>query len=181
MGQTDESLSEAGVEKIKKKMQEGFYPKADLVASSTMKRCVQTATLIYGQSPAFRTEKWKEIDFGRWEGKHYLELSEDPYYQEWIDSGGLQPFPEGESRAAFVERCREGFLEFCSMLNAYQPVPERVALIVHGGTMMAILSAYCGKEYYQFQCKNGEGYQCKLHIQDRITMSLEQEWKGSDI
>lgn len=34
--------------------------------------------------------------------------------------------------------------------------------IVHGGNIMAIMSQLNNDEYYNYQCKNGEGYQCRL-------------------
>ncbi len=51
----------------------------------------------------------RECDFGLFENHNYIELS-SPEYQAWIDSGG-RPFPEGESREAFIRRTLEGFRE----------------------------------------------------------------------
>ena len=53
----------------------------------------------------------KECDFGDFENKNYKELSGNPDYQAWIDSGGTLPFPGGEDSEAFRIRCREGFVQ----------------------------------------------------------------------
>lgn len=49
------------------------------------------------------------MDFGAFEGHNYQELSGDPAYQRWIDSGGTLPFPEGESREEFIRRNVAGY------------------------------------------------------------------------
>lgn len=162
LSRTDEGLSQKGITDIQEKQKNGKYPPAKLVASSPMKRCRQTAELIYKCKPSILTEEWKEINFGRFEGKDYKQLTADPYYQRWIDSNGKLPFPEGESREEFIKRCVIGFQGFCNDLCAVNPVPEAAALIVHGGTIMAILSTYSKEDYYSFQCGNGEGYSCEF-------------------
>ena len=39
-----------------------------------------------------------------------------------------------------------------------------VSAVVHGGTIMAILSELTGRDYYDFQVKNGEGYRMRLEV-----------------
>ena len=57
------------------------------------------------------------MDFGVFEGKNYLELQGDKRYQEWIDSNGTLPFPEGESREEFISRCDKGFRRMIEKLK----------------------------------------------------------------
>ena len=85
------------------------YPAAELVYVSPMKRCRETASLIYPTLTQREEPLLRECDFGDFENKNYLELNGNPDYQAWVDSGGTLPFPGGESREAFQERCREGF------------------------------------------------------------------------
>src|SRR5699024_7948041 len=104
-------------------------------------------------------EEFRECDFGRFEGKNYQDLSGDPVYQAWIDSGGTLGFPGGEEPGRFRKRCVEGFdkvLEDCRRDGI-----ETAALIVHGGTIMSIMEAYARAKgsYYEFQVGNGEGYE----------------------
>lgn len=170
LGTTDEMLSEKGIAAIRQRKAEGKYPSADLVASSPMKRCLQTAELIYGSRAFIRIEEWKEIDFGSFECKNYIELQDNPDYQKWIDSQGKLPFPGGESREAFIERCTAGFRSFCRQIQNRNPQPEAVSMIVHGGTIMSILSSFSREEYYSFQCENGEGYSCELYPGEEISL-----------
>jgi alpha-ribazole phosphatase len=163
LGRTDEELSEAGKEKVITNKLAGKYPKRELVFSSPMKRCIQTAELIYNCGNPILIEEWREMDFGRFEGKNYEELKEDRQYQAWIDSNGVLPFPEGESREEFQIRCKKGLKKLLGSLEQEErEVPPTAAAIVHGGSIMALLSAYCGGDYFDYQCKNGEGYECTL-------------------
>lgn len=170
LGKTEEPLSKNGILDIVKKKESGNYPQAELIAASPMKRCVQTAELIYGTAPAVLVEEWKEIDFGSFEGKTWRELKGNSDYQKWIDSGGMMPFPDGESREAFVGRCVDGFTRFCGDLSGKHPLPETAALIVHGGTIMALLSSFSDGDYYSYQCKCGEGYFCELDFGKQIRL-----------
>lgn len=99
----------------------------------------------------------RECDFGDFENKNYEELNGDPAYQAWIDSGGTLPFPGGESMEAFQNRCQAGFAELVRNLAEHS---LRMALVVHGGTIMAILErfGFPKKSYFDYQVKNGCGY-----------------------
>ena len=147
IGTTDESLSEKGINEIKKRR----YPECDIVISSPMKRCIETAHLIYSDKNIEICNNFKECDFGDFENRNYHELSRNGAYQAWIDSNGTLPFPNGESREAFIKRCVDGFYE---VKEKYRD--KTVALVVHGGTIMAILSVILGGEYYNYHIDNGE-------------------------
>ena len=102
-----------------------MYPEVTYVYVSPMKRCVQTAEIIYPKmmkAGAYScNEKLRECDFGLFENHNYIELSGCPEYQAWIDSGGKLPFPEGESREAFIRRTLEGFREVVRDAQAHGP------------------------------------------------------------
>ncbi len=66
------------------------------IITSPMLRCRQTARLLFQKEPDLICENFREKDFGRFEGKNYEELKDDPGYQRWLDSNGTIPFPEGE-------------------------------------------------------------------------------------
>ena len=37
-----------------------------------------------------------------------------------------------------------------------------IGLILHGGTIMALLNSFYGGEYFDYQAANGQGYLCTL-------------------
>ena len=167
LGRTDEALSEEGKDALLKQKNENNYPEIELLFTSPMKRCIETAKLLYPDLQPMIVPEWEEIDFGAFEGKNYQDLKDDVRYQEWIDSNGTLPFPEGESRENFIKRCEGGFqkvLESCKDLSERQNQgkQKKIGAIVHGGVIMALLSTYYGGEYFDYQVPNGEGYECVL-------------------
>ena len=172
LGKTDEALSPEGICGLEKSMADRIYPTADVLFSGPMKRCLETAGILYqGQTPIVIPE-WTEMDFGAFEGHNYQELSKDPNYQRWIDSGGTLPFPEGESREEFIRRSIAGYEK---MVYHMKRIWERsaasgqgdrkiqsVSAVVHGGTIMALLSHFLGGEYFDYQAKCGQGYSGRL-------------------
>lgn len=155
IGRTDEQLCDEGTAELKMHN----YPKADTVFSSPMKRCIETAKLIYPDICPITDDDLRECDFGSFEGKNYNELNGREDYQKWIDSKGTLPFPEGEAREAFIDRCCRAFTRLMSKCSS-----DTVAFVVHGGTIMSILSRLSvpSKGYYDFMCKNCCGYKCSF-------------------
>ena len=120
IGRTDEALSHRAVTSFRKKREMylknqektdgesiSFYPPAEMIVASPMKRCVQTAELIYPGQKIVTEPELRECDFGRFEGKTYEELKDDPAYIAWLESGGTLAFPEGEDQETFRSRCAE--------------------------------------------------------------------------
>ena len=107
---TDEPLCEAGISLAQQKTAEirQTFPMPEVVLTSPMRRCVQTAEILFPDTPREIVYGLQECDFGDFEGKNYAELSGDPAYQAWIDSGGTLAFPGGESRAAFFAAMLSG-------------------------------------------------------------------------
>ena len=102
---TDEPLCKAGYELLKEK----HYPKVEKVIASPMKRCIETAQLLFPDTQIQIEESLRECDFGEFENKNYQELSQSKAYQAWIDSNGTLPFPNGESQESFRKRSTTGF------------------------------------------------------------------------
>lgn len=155
IGRTDEPLCEEGVELLKNRS----YPQAERIYISPMLRCRQSAELIYPGKMFYEVEELRECDFGLFENKNYLELSDCAEYQEWIDSQGRLPFPKGESREKFCERTLRGFQKAIDACRRDQI--QSVAFVVHGGSIMNIMECYArpAGSYYDYQIRNGEGYE----------------------
>ncbi len=160
VGSTDESLAREGVDCIKKKAAECGYPAAEIVWSSPMKRCRETAKLIYPNAEMHIEDDLRECDFGKFEYKNYVEMSEDEDYRAWVNSSGTLPFPGGEDADDFRDRCREAFLR---IVGRYEE-DAVIAFSVHGGTMMSIFSKFeePPSGYFDRQPKNACGYICEF-------------------
>ena len=180
IGRTDEVLSSGAVTSFHKKREmylksqkEGkyppFYPPAEMIVASPMKRCVQTAELIYPGQKIVTEPELKECDFGRFEGKTYEELKDDPAYIAWLESGGVLAFPEGEDQEAFRSRCAEGVRR--RLQKGITEKKKSIAFVVHGGTIMAALHRLAEGEhdFYDWQTGNGRGF---------LALAAEDEWQA---
>ena len=156
IGVTDEPLCDKGIAELDR-----TYPKADIVITSGMLRCGMTADIIYKNIPHYEFSGLNECNFGKFEGKNHADLDGNEYYQKWIDSMGELPFPDGESMAEFKKRSVSEFKKIMSWLETENV--NIAAFIVHGGTIMSVLSELGdeGKSYYDYMTDNGEGFVCR--------------------
>lgn len=164
---TDEPLCDEGREGLAGKQ----LPEVERLYVSPMKRCVETAEILWPGFDRKRIQKvtdLRECDFGDFENKNYKELSGNGDYQAWIDSNGTLPFPNGESMDAFKSRCLEAFARIVEEVSGAEQEwivsgktgIFRAGIVVHGGTIMAILEQYGYPKaaYFDYQVKNGCGY-----------------------
>lgn len=154
VGSTDEEiLPEEKLILEKKKC-----PKVEHVYVSPMKRCRMTASILYPKIEETVEERLRETDFGLFEYRNYEELKDNTAYQKWIDSLGTIGFPQGENMEESSRRCREGYL--ACIQDAKRKHYERIAFVVHGGTIMALFAAYSfpHKDYFCWQSSNAGGY-----------------------
>ena len=164
---TDEPLCDEGREGLAGKK----LPEVERLYVSPMKRCVETAEILWPGFDRKRMQKvtdLRECDFGDFENKNYKELSGNGDYQAWIDSNGTLPFPNGESMDAFKSRCLEAFARIVEDVSGAEQEwiasgktgIFRAGIVVHGGTIMAILEQYGYPKaaYFDYQVKNGCGY-----------------------
>ena len=171
-GRTDEPLSDRAVSAFRE--QQGGpaavpYPRIQCLAASPMRRCQQTAELIWPEVTVQTDPLLRECDFGRFEGKTYEDLKDEPDYIRWLGSGGMTAFPEGESQEAFRARCGLGVRKW--IRRWIEEGVDRAAFVVHGGTIMAALSrmAEGAHSFYDWQAGNGCGY---------LAEADEEEWKS---
>lgn len=167
IGRTDEALSEEG-RALMEERKDGIlaFGTPQTLFVSPMLRCRQTAEIIYPGLEQTIVDSLREFDFGIFENKNYKELDGNAEYQAWLDSMCEAPVPEGESMESFKARCIEG-LEEVLMQCAKNEKKDRVALVVHGGTIMSLMDVYAEpkKGYYEWSVKNGEGYLIELDLE----------------
>lgn len=164
VGRTDESIIIKDTVSYYKDSLQGRLHKRNKIYVSPMKRCLETAEICYPAHSYEVCPSLRECDFGKFEYKNYQELAGEMAYQMWIDSNGTLPFPEGETTEAFKKRCQEGFLEI--MKDAILCGVASIGLVVHGGTIMAIMEKFAvpHKNYFEWQTGNLEGYEGEVHI-----------------
>lgn len=156
IGTTDESLSLSGIYDLFQSVSKEKYPKCNKIYLSPMKRCIETANIIYPKIDSEIVNDLRETNFGDFENKNFDELKNDKNYKLWLDKGGQLTFPNGEDRKTFSLRCEKAFEEIINKSLG----EESISLVVHGGTIMAILDKYSypHRDFYHWQVKNGDGY-----------------------
>ena len=157
---TDEPLCEQGIEALRRLAP----PPVDRVFCSPMRRCIETAAILYPDHQPVLIDDFRECDFGAFEGRNYAELNGLPEYQAWIDSNGELPFPGGESREDMVKRVSVAFSNLISDAGS-----DTCAVIAHGGTIMSIMSQFAlpPMPYFSYQLKNGDGF----------TLNSNSQWR----
>lgn len=159
IGTTDEDLCEIGREQIENK---DYHFPVECVFSSPLKRCIQTAKIIYPENLPIIIGDFRETDFGLFENKNYEELNGRKDYQEWIDSNGELPFPNGEGRDDIKRRVEAGFHQMMKICE--EKKVTRAACVIHGGIMMSLMDEYAipKREYFEWQVKNGCGFTAEV-------------------
>lgn len=167
IGSTDEPLCKEGIELLARYQ----YPNVEMVITSPMIRCIETARCIYPDMQPYTLHELRECDFGEFEGMNYEELRDNEVYQEWIAKEGKIPFPNGEDQMMFRERCVKGFDKAVALFR--ENGIHEGALVVHGGTIMAILERYARpkEDFYYWKVDNGQGYKIEID---------ETAWFGAD-
>lgn len=157
IGRTDEPLSPDGIRQAEAA---GALPGYPFVYVSPLLRARQTAEILFPGAEQVALKDLREMDFGVFEGRNAAEMEEDPAYRSWVESGCLSPCPEGESRAGFSRRAGRCFED--AVLSRFDQGTERLAFVVHGGVIMAVLEQFArpAVNYYEGYVDNCQGYLC---------------------
>ena len=101
-GQQDIPLSAAGRAQLRPA---GFMP--DVVYVSPLIRARQTAEIFFPGCPQIIVQDLREMCFGSFEGRNYVEMEHDPDYLAWVAANCESQCPDGERKTEFSDRiCR---------------------------------------------------------------------------
>ncbi len=168
IGTTDEPLAPEGRKELLEEVwKDGVsVPLPGKVFTSTLKRAVETAGLLFPGIPSRVLSGLDECSFGAFENKNYEELSEDPAYREWIGTGGQKAPPGGESKEDFSARVFLAFEE--ALEEAFLSGEKSCAFVIHGGGIMALMERFGpeGAGFYHWQAGNGRGYRVTVREED---------------
>ena len=95
-GQRDIPLSPEGAAQLRRA---DFDP--DVVYVSTLQRTSQTARILFPEAKLVPVDGLKEMCFGSFEGRNFIEMEKDPEYQAWVKANCESPCPDGETKAVF--------------------------------------------------------------------------------
>ncbi len=165
IGSTDLSLSQQGIDGIKKLCEQYDYPGAAAFITSPMKRCTETLSIIYPEASQLPIEGLRECDFGLFEGMTAKELEKAPSFIEWMSGGPSVSPPDGESGEHFAQRVCSTFEQIVNGL--IKTGTTQCVIMTHGGVISALLSRYGlpKAEPVDWPCEPGCGYTVRIHPQ----------------
>ncbi len=155
VGLTDVPLSADGIKELYDKADKLYYPRVQKVYTSPLKRCTQTADILYHGAYTAELGLLAEMDFGDFENKTADELSGDPAYTEWLKGGPDNPPPNGESARDVVNRCFEALNIIISDMM-YEGFTT-VAVVTHSGIIMDMLACFGLPKLGPNECRCGFG------------------------
>ena len=183
IGATGEPLCPEGV-RAARAAAPAWRPEAVFI--TPLLRTRQTAAIMFPDVPQVVVPALREMNFGRFEGRSAAEMEQDTAYRAWVDGGCTGACPDGESREEFCARVCAGFAQTLRQLAASNA--QRAVFVVHGGTIMAVLSRFARPEmeYYDGAVGNCRCVQCEAEFSDgALTLTRVQkldapaEWKGA--
>ncbi len=140
-GHTDTPLCDEGKAQILQLKEEYVYPQADFVFTSPLKRCKETAALIYPDAQSVEIDALTEYNFGEFEGKTAEELHEkQPLFDRWLrgEEGVAPPF--GESNEEFTSRVCTAFAKIVD--GIIKSDSDNVAIVTHGGVISTLMANF---------------------------------------
>ena len=152
-GQRDIPLSPAGAAQL---CRADFDP--DVVYVSTLQRTSQTAHILFPTAKLVQVDGLKEMCFGSFEGRNFIEMEKDPEYQAWVQANCESSCPDGERKADFSDRICRTFAQLVD--KALAAGEQRLVILAHGGTQMAAMERYAlpHADYYHWCAPNAGGY-----------------------
>lgn len=138
MGRTDGEPTEAGIAACVARVEDLGIER--LIASD-LRRCRAAGEAIGDAAglPLTIDPRWRELDFGDWDGKASDMIDRETIGRFWDDPDANPP-PGGERWSALVARVSAAIAEL-------PPVPTLV--VTHGGAMRAALHILCGFDQSQ--------------------------------
>ena len=186
IGHTDEDLCEEGRKQIIDLATTGYFPEVEAVISSPLKRCVQTAKLIYPDKEPMIMDVLAECDFGEFEGMTADELADNEDFKNWLRGGNDAAPPSGESNGDFSTRICNGFIKIIE--GILKAGIREVAIVTHGGIIMSLLAAFGLPEapITDWRTPSGCGYMLslnasiwsrirKIEVTDEIPFTIRDE------
>ena len=152
-GQRDIPLSEAGRALLRKA---DIHPKT--VYITPLCRTRQTAEILFPDAQLVPVDGLKEMCFGSFEGRNFIEMEKDPEYQAWVQANCESSCPDGERKEDFSNRICAAFSALVD--KALADGEEMLVILAHGGTQMAAMERYAlpHKDYYEWCAPNAGGF-----------------------
>ncbi|MBR0142160.1 MAG: histidine phosphatase family protein [Ruminococcus sp.] len=165
IGKTDMPLSAKGASELASKMDKFDYPTVYKVYSSPLRRCTETADILFPETELVKVDGLRELDLGIFENKSVDELINRDDYKKWLRGGKDTRPPQGESLEEMTARTFSALHNI--IIDMMQSGITRSALITHAGIISNLLSCFGLPKYdpKYLNASAGEGFDIMINTQ----------------
>lgn len=158
VGQLDLPLCDEGAEALAGMSRDFIYPPAEIVFTSPLLRCVQTAGILYPDTQTVKIDGLMDMNLGEFEGGSFEELCVDETFSLWIKNSLENTPPGGEAIPDFTARIIDAIGEIFNKMM--EEKITNAAVVTHGGVIMTLLAAIGLPKIplHQWAAENGTGY-----------------------
>ncbi len=172
VGRRDVELSHEGRDRIKDMVRKHPFPQPEAVYVSPMRRCMETAALVFGRSLEQCRPRVEpclvEMDFGLYEGRPVRAFAETELYEGWAAQRPEAGLTGGETFGEVEQRMLRAFdriLADCRMEGI-----STVGVVSHNMVIVRLLRGHMAAEIPSEArfCPNGMGFHLRVD---------EERWK----
>ncbi len=158
IGSTDLPLSDKGAAELAAKTDEYDYPRVHRVYSSPLRRCTETAEILFPDTELCTVDDLRELNFGEFENKSIDELAKRRDYNDWLRGGKDARPPKGESLEEMTARTYKAVHSVIT--DMMENGLTHCAIITHGGIISNMLSCFGLPKYdaKTLSCDFGMGF-----------------------
>ncbi len=169
-GRNDVPLCQDGINQLLQMKAEYKYPQADVVFTSPLPRCIETAKLLYPDIKPIEINGLTEYNFGEFDGQTAEVLHEkQPLFDRWLKGEkNIQP-PFGESNEEFAQRVCSCFVKI--MDGILKTGTDNVVIITHGGVISTLMANFAIPEASVSDWLTPSGCGYTLHLSHFLWMS----------
>lgn len=125
-GLTDVDLTKKGIEQCKTTRKYVEKLEIDKIYSSSLKRAINSANLIFPKKEVVFTKSLREFNYGNYEGINANFKTEDLIIKKWNTSPGNLTFPEGDNTLKFSQNFYNSILNMVEISNEHN-----IAFVTH--------------------------------------------------
>lgn len=146
-GFTDITLNGKGILQVFELQKKIKDISPDIIFSSSHKRALQTAEILFPQKKIELADELKELNFGLWEGLNYQEIQQEyeELYNIWLSDFYKYTPPKGERMEDFEKRTIDFLNEVICNYNG-----KKIVFVTHGGTIKVLIRYLLNKNSQDF-------------------------------
>lgn len=172
IGHTDYPLTMDSISELRSIKAKYHYPDVQAVFVSPLKRCMESADIMFPKNNPLVINDFIEYNFGEFEECTAKELENNEDFKNWIQGDIHARPPYGESNAEFIHRVCDAFEKVVEGLIKTQT--ETAAIVGHAGVLMTILSCYGLPEAPMAHWQMDPGFGFKLRITPSLWMQVNK-------